>query len=258
MKILGSDYDGTLYCGGISEENLVGIARWQAQGNKFGIVSGRGVDFPAKLKTQYPHFKVDFFVLCNGAYILDGEGNVIFSAPCREVSPRELIFDLLSWGCDFVQISAHKCWRVLADLKNTPAWGTDVENLLVEDLEDVDFFYQFSVRQSDDVMATRLVETIREKYGRWLNPLQNGRCIDIVASGVNKSTGMTHVMTYYGVTTESVRVVGDQMNDLDMIRTFPSFAMESGNDALKTEATGVVRNVAELIEREFNGKEECL
>ncbi|MBQ1510781.1 MAG: HAD hydrolase family protein, partial [Selenomonadaceae bacterium] len=42
MKIAASDFDGTLNDNekGISPENVAAISEWQADGNKFGLVTG--------------------------------------------------------------------------------------------------------------------------------------------------------------------------------------------------------------------------
>ena len=52
MKLIGSDFDGTLNHGGIDEEKLQAIRHWRAAGNKFGVVSGRGPDFVKELKEK--------------------------------------------------------------------------------------------------------------------------------------------------------------------------------------------------------------
>ena len=49
MKLIGSDYDGTLNHGGIDEAKLSAIRRWREAGNLFGVVSGRGPEFLAEL-----------------------------------------------------------------------------------------------------------------------------------------------------------------------------------------------------------------
>ena len=251
MKILGSDYDGTLYQGGVSEENRARVAEWQAHGHKFGIVSGRGVDFPPKLARIYPEMKMDFFVLCNGAYIIDGEGNEIFRAGCREVSARAVVSDLLLWGCDFVHVSADTYRCILTSPEKNPGWVQETSVSLLEDFADIESFCQLSVMLGTSEEATELVGTVRQKYGAWVNPLQNGRCIDIVPKGVNKATGMARVIAHYGAMAEDACVVGDNMNDMDMIRAVRSYAMASGVEALKAVATFVVDSVAELIEREI-------
>ena len=97
MKILGSDFDGTLNHGGIRESKLLAIQNWRKGGHKFGIVSGRGKGFHEELLQQIPELKLDFFIACNGAYITDAEGSVIYEARCSEVSFIELAKDLFAW-----------------------------------------------------------------------------------------------------------------------------------------------------------------
>ena len=50
MKIICSDYDGTLNHGGITDEKLSAIRKWQENGKLFAVVSGRQADFYYELK----------------------------------------------------------------------------------------------------------------------------------------------------------------------------------------------------------------
>ena len=257
MKILGSDYDGTLCPKQISEDCIAQIARWRSMGHRFGIVSGRGVDFPKKLAQLYPMLRVDFFALCNGAYIVDGEGRSISSTACREVDLRALLSDLFSWGCEFVLIHSEGGYRcVVSRAEKRPEWVVAEDTCLLEELPFVDSFYQLSVMFARGEVASERALDVRERYGRWLNPLQNGAFLDIVPFGVNKATGMSAVMRHYGGREEDVIVVGDNTNDMDMIRAFRSYAMADGVEALKQTATGVVANVTELLLREMMSEEQ--
>ena len=59
MKIICSDYDGTLNHGGITEKKLRAIKKWQEAGNLFCVVSGRGKEFFSELKERnIPSLKV--------------------------------------------------------------------------------------------------------------------------------------------------------------------------------------------------------
>jgi hydroxymethylpyrimidine pyrophosphatase-like HAD family hydrolase len=94
MKILGSDFDGTFNCNGITEAKLSAIEKWRSAGNKFGIVTGRNKNFLGVLLQQFPELKLDFFVSCNGGYITDADGRVIYEARCSETEPIDLMRDL--------------------------------------------------------------------------------------------------------------------------------------------------------------------
>ena len=58
-------------------------------------------------------------------------------------------------------------------------------------------------------------------------------------------------MEFFGCTYEDVITVGDNINDIDMIREFRSYAMENGVDEVKKLADSIVSDVTELLEKEF-------
>ena len=79
MKIIASDYDGTInYQGKVSDEDKAAIRRFRQAGNKFGIVTGRDAELSQWIR-QENGFEIDFIISCTGAFIRDGEGNVLYS-----------------------------------------------------------------------------------------------------------------------------------------------------------------------------------
>ena len=99
--------------------------------------------------------------------------------------------------------------------------------------------------------ACELVNKFKKKYAQWLNPLQNGTCVDIVPIGVNKAQGLHCVMQHYNCAKKDVITVGDNINDIDMIREFYSYAMENGVDEVKKHADGIVGDVVDVIGKEL-------
>ena len=251
MKILGSDYDGTLTQGGIGEEKLSAIAKWRAAGHKFGIVSGRNREFLQTLAEGHPQLKLDFFAACNGGYITDGEGKVLYATRCESVDLTALIKRLLALGATFTHVAADEYVCAVADMKDCPYFVPQEKCRLVENIPAFPYFYQVSVEFSTPEEAEPLVALIREEYGEYLTPLQNGRCIDIVPVGVNKAQGLYRVMDFFGCSYEDVIAVGDNVNDEDMIKEFRSYAMNNGVDSIKKLANAVVYDVSEIIEKEI-------
>lgn len=82
MKILASDYDGTLNCGSIDDKKRVAISRWRSAGNLFGLISGRNLD---DLVTQLvqERLECDFLVANNGAVIATADGTVLDKVRCE-------------------------------------------------------------------------------------------------------------------------------------------------------------------------------
>ena len=251
MKILGSDLDGTLSHGGIGEAKCAAIHAWRAAGHKFGIISGRSGNYLSEIRSSYPGLELDFFAACNGGYITDGEGRVLHEVRCTNVSIPRIAADLSAWGCKYIHVNSEHYFCVIAKKEDKPSWISEKDVVLLTDAPDLDYFYQISVQTPTEEGTAALVELIRKAYGKWLNPLQNGTCIDIVPQGVNKAQGLYRLMEHYGCTYEDVIAVGDNINDADMIREFRSYAMENGVDTIKRMADGIVSDVVELLELEL-------
>lgn len=252
MKILGSDYDGTLTCGGMNETKLSAIEKWRKAGHKFGIVSGRGKDFRKDLLQQIPQLKLDFFAAYNGGYITDENDFVIFEARCNEVALPELVADLFAWKGKRAFVNGRSCICILAKPEDRPSYISEEAAFLLENCPTVDYFNQVSVLLSSIEDASVVVEKIKKKYAKWLNPLQNGKIIDIVPTGINKAQGMYRVMEFFGGTYGDVITVGDNVNDIDMIREFRSYAMKNGVEEARNLADGIVSDVMELLEKELS------
>lgn len=247
MKILGSDIDGTLNYGGVDQTKCEAIGAWRRAGNLFGPVSGRGPSYLNHLREQYPDLEMDFFAAYNGAFIVDAEGNTLDTTVCDGVPAHELTAALHGWGCPFVYVNGPIGYTVRRDgdpLREGECAYADLPR-------DLPWFYQVSVQLETPAEAAAVTARIKAAYGDRLNPLQNHFCIDIVAPTVNKAYGLRRVAALYGATEADIIAVGDNLNDLDMLKAFRSYAMENGVEEAKRVATDTVKSVTELILREL-------
>ena len=248
MRILGSDFDGTLNYGGIDEAKCEAIGAWRRAGNLFCLVSGRSPAFLQSLRVQYPKLEMDCLVACNGAFIVDAEGKILETTVCRDVPVAELTAALHDWGCPYVCVNSVSGYTVRID--GEPL--RDGECRLADLPPDLPWFCQISVQLETVSKAEAVTEKLKETYEGRLNPLQNGICIDIVAPTVNKAEGLRKLAALYGVVEADIIAVGDNINDLDMLKAFRSYAMENGVDEVKRIARETVTSVTELILRELN------
>lgn len=245
MKLIGSDYDGTLNHGGIDEEKLEAIRRWRAAGHIFGVVSGRGPDFLAELQEKLGD-DFDFYASCNGGVAVDAKGNPLFEYRCEGVDARAFVADLLEWGAPFAYVNVDDaCWRV-GD-KNT----TDEIEYLIEDMPDIPYFHKMAVFLPGPDEAGALVEKVRAKYGDKVNPLQNWWCVDIAPYGVDKAAGLRRLAAHFGVAEGGIIAVGDNLNDAAMVGAFRGYAMAQGSEELKAVAAFVTESVTDLINKEL-------
>ena len=260
MKILATDYDGTLNHGGIDKEKCDTISEWQKNGNLFGIVSGRslkglkmltsGIENPKNLvkteKTQ--SYKCNFLIANNGAVICDGEMNVLSQTKCEPDIIIPLVKTLFELNCPLACI----CGSTFEDTYIKPdKEHCEEDEFTLDNMPDIPFFNQISTILETDDEATEVVRALKERFSDKLNPLQNGRCIDIVPKGVDKASGIYALLDTIGAKKEDVITVGDNINDADMIREFYSYAMENGVDAIKQLADKTAVSVTELIKNEL-------
>lgn len=253
MKILCSDFDGTLTRGGLDSKKYDAIREWRAKGHKFGIISGRGAGFYNDLKKLHPDLELDFLAACNGAIILDGDGKLLFRAVCKGLPFRVLANELFEAGCTYFNLcGANDDWMQILSVsrkaENLPTYATPESSTLMDDIFEVVHFSQLCAVQTTPEKAALLTDALRQKFGEWINPLQNEVCIDIPPHGINKASAVWHIMKHFGASYDDMITVGDNMNDADMILEFHSYAMESGRDAIKSLANGIVSDVLEILQ----------
>ena len=246
MKIIASDYDGTLNHGGIDDKKRKAIKKWREAGNIFAIVSGRGPDDAFSIQKK-DNLEIDYFVANNGAIILNEKGERVSDVRCSGETAIPLLELLFECGCPFGHVQTCFPCRVFADKKDC----TEKEHYTLGDVPKIQYFNQISTVLPDYKTAEKVTAFIKEKFGDVLNPLQNGECIDIVNSDMDKAKGIYLLLDILGAKSEDVIAVGDNVNDKAMIAEFRSYAMENGVDFIKELADSTISSVTELIEKEL-------
>lgn len=247
MKIIGSDYDGTLNFGGIDEKKRKAIAAWRDAGNLFVLVSGRHALNVRDLHMEQ-QFGCDYFVGSNGAVILNAEGEVVHADCCDKTVLLPLVRYLLELGCPAALVHGEKGWFYTY---SSPELCDREPACTPDTMPDIKYYTQVTTWLPTEAEAVAIAQKVRERFGAWFNPLQNGTSVDIVRSDVNKAKGLCHLLELVGADHADMITVGDNINDSDMIREFRSYAMENGVPAIKALADFVTPGVAELIEKEL-------
>lgn len=247
MKIIASDYDGTLNFGGIDDNKRQAIARWRSAGNLFVLVSGRHSANVRQLHIDQ-RFPCDYFIGSNGAVIRNSKNEVLHADCCAMEMLLPLIRFLFELGCPFALVHGAQDWfftyPVLSPTAREPA-------CTLETMPDVAFYTQVTTQMSTDAEAAAVTRQVKERFGAWFNPLQNGTSVDIVAAGVNKARGLSRLLELVDAGPEDMITVGDNTNDADMLAAYRSYAMENGVPSIRELADFVTPGVAELIAREL-------
>ncbi len=246
MRIIGSDYDGTLNAYGIDDKKKKALENWRNKGNVFALVSGRDPENILEIYKE-KQFPCDYLIANSGAVIMKTDGTVISDIRCDGSLAAPLLKFLFEKGCPRANLRTGFPCVVYADSKECK----ESYEYTLENMPKIPYFNQISAFLPDFKTAAMVTASIRENFGEMLNPLQNGACIDIVRADMNKAKGLYILMEYLGAKYDDVIAVGDNINDSDMIREFKSYAMENGVDAIKELADYVTPGITELIEKEL-------
>jgi len=249
MKIIASDYDGTLNHGGVDDRKREAIARWRAAGNQFGLVSGRGVGSLVEL-AQQDGIAYDFLLASNGAAICTPDGKILKECHCDGKLAKPLLSLMIELGATECYGDTDYTFGVFSPLTtNHPA------HFSLETLPEIPYFIQISTILETEDEAKRITAAIREHFGDELNPLQNGRCIDVVHKSMDKAQGIYGLLELCGAKYADVITVGDNVNDTAMIAEFRSYAMENAVPSIKALANAVTPGiVVHLLQGKRTGR----
>ncbi len=235
MKVLASDFDGTLYFGketGIKEEDKEAIAKFQQAGNMFGICSGRPY---FGMKQFLDGIYADFYIQDSGTHILDKDGNSIYE---RTINP-ETIELMVERNPGFVTIFFGDGVYINVDMGNS--FFKNMDDLRSEGYKGI---YAVSVQFKDEEMAHSFVSEVSRLED--LNVFQNKNSLDCCSKGCSKETGVKFMKEYLKV--NDVACIGDSYNDIPMLLTSKfSFTFNTSPLEVQQSATFVVDSIAEAI-----------
>ena len=254
FKVAATDFDGTLYRNlKIPDDELWAIRNWRAAGNKFGIVTGRSF---VMLERHLEEFKleVDFAICCNGAIIHDKAGKVIFET---EV-PRKVLLELMNEPC--ANKSLHFAFEAADEVfycrTNEQSWmfrEYDKWSFALTKINDEQVatlpkkINQLALDFTTPEDTAQAAEIINRKYGAEIYAQKNTHSLDIVAAGINKAQGVESLLRVMNWQGARVFVIGDESNDLPMIRHFGGYTVYSAKDFVKREASEVFDSVGDML-----------
>lgn len=237
MKIIASDYDGTINVGGISEKDRDAIAKFRKAGNKFGIVTGRDLEMALWVMHDLKKFKteVDFLICCTGAIILTGEGEPL-KIKKSPVTPEfdTIIKKALELGFGSFNIND--------ELKK---YFIDSNGKIPYDISEMSSFTQLNVWFTDDKNAEKFAEFMKS-YSGIISAYRNGGSVDMPPPNTSKVTGIYDYSAQFE--NPEIFAVGDNLNDLPMIEEFCSFAVSNAQPQVKAAATYQCDRIADMID----------
>ncbi len=235
MKVLASDFDGTLYFGkeaGIKEEDKEAVAKFQEAGNLFGICSGRPY---FGMKQFLDGIDADFYIQDSGTHILDKNGSSIYEKTIDPHTVQLMVENNPGYTAIFFGDGVY----INVDM------GTSFFKNM-DDLRNADYkgIYAISVQFKDEEAAHTFISEVSRLED--LNVYQNKNSLDCCSKGCSKKTGVQFMKEYLKV--DDVACIGDSYNDIPMLLTSKfSFTFTNSPAEVKNAAAFVVDSVAEAI-----------
>ena len=242
MKIIASDFDGTVnYNGRVSDEDKAAIKRFRQAGNKFGIVTGRDAELSQWIR-QGDNFEFDFIISCTGAFIRDGEGEVLYVKRGKMGAfIDEILKKALELGTYFFTVGNgfNKCY-------------VDTLGKIPPDFSMLKEFTHANCTFPSDERAQEFTDYVNKNYSDKISAHRNGWSVDMPPANTSKVTG---IYEYAGMfENPEIYTVGDNVNDLSMIKEFCGYAVSNAVPCVKEAAKHQCTRVADMIDELMKGE----
>lgn len=207
MRILASDFDLTLYVDDLEivKKNVEAIRRFMKQGNLFGIVTGRNYSDIKVLLNEY-NIPYHYLICQDGAKI----------------------FDSMDYCFSTVSLSREDIVRVVSVLE---------ENHFDYYLDDG---YNITENMDDCVKVVGIIGERRKDAEKVVQQLSmedvyvylSTEHINIMNSSVNKKEALEKVLVHANCYKEDLYVIGDNVNDFEMLSSFQGAIMKNHSKEL--------------------------
>lgn len=238
MKIIASDFDGTVNYNGISIEDQEAIAKFRKAGNKFGIVTGRDLEMSLWVLHEFKkvNTEIDFLICCTGAIILTGKGEI---AKIKKGKVTKKVHEMIQKARELGVNS----FNINDGLKK---YFIDPNGRIPYSLDHMPEFTQLNVWFISEKSAIEFNEYIKNEHSSSINAFQNGGSVDMPPINTSKVTGIYDYASQFD--NPEIYAVGDNHNDLPMIEEFCSFAVSNAQPLVKARATYQCNRIADMIE----------
>lgn len=226
MKILASDFDNTLYVNDENtlKKNITSLKEFISKGNLFCIITGRSYTSIKVLLNKY-QIPYNYLICEDGAKIFNNVDYCIESIllPSSQVEIIQQIFKKYNLAC------------FLEDGYNITENPNDCVKVLAE--------------YTDRQVADEIVKELHEKTETYAYVSREH--INVTSNQTNKKDALKTLMEKEKLNSYSIFVIGDDINDYEMLKEYPGAVMKNHHPKLdelqKNECEKLYEYIEELI-----------
>ncbi|MGL6104739.1 HAD family hydrolase [Romboutsia sp.] len=259
IKHIFCDLDGTLYHGGIENEDADAVKEIEEKGIRFHIATGR-IFKQADVMTR-DKIKLNGYYICeNGSYIHDSNHELIFKGTIDDEIVKKVIARFES---DSAKIYFKYSGKVLL-LEKDKLFNYYSEDYIIDpDFINRDSFESavgnIGIISSDIEELSRIELYLESEFSELLDIyFSSEHTLNIVPKGVSKRKSIERVCDILNCSLDEIATIGDSPNDINMLEGIKySFAMENARESVKKSANYVCASVKEAIKiiEKINGVE---
>lgn len=254
MKYIFSDLDHTLlFNGKIRKKDLEAIEKWKNAGNKFIIATGRGKNMMDIIFENYPNL-ADYYILNNGALILDGNKNILK----KDIMNLELaknIIKEIDKDNFLMAIETEDEIYSIGEFKDDicPEVGEKTKNIEESYLDNIDLdiiFLNCAPKNSSLKSAIEIYEKLINKYSNNVSIFRNKHWIDIISKNLSKAKGIQNLLEIKGLKPSNIYVIGDSLNDISMFEEYEnSYTFNISESLVKSRSRYTLDNFYEMVDK---------
>lgn len=256
MKLLASNYDGTLCYGKkVMAEDSNAIRKWQKEGNLFAIVTGRSKESLEKY-LEKDGLEPDFLVTNNGMIIFDRDSNLIESNYLDYVTAIDIMYIAKETPgvASYVVNDGYHRHRIVVDpdIKDV-RYPTMKPDLSEEEVMNLSNFSQIVISMIGTERAEAFAEEMNLFFDEGIVAYANNYCVDVVAKGISKGTGLEFVANYADIDMDDVYVIGNLNKDVPMLSiTENRAAFFTAPDSIKQMCPKEYMSVYQMVDDILN------
>ncbi|MEM1483552.1 Cof-type HAD-IIB family hydrolase [Oscillospiraceae bacterium PP1C4] len=233
--VITTDIDGTLLHAphSIPRRNIEAIERFTKKGGRFAIASGRSIESARQYAKLLPINMP--CILFNGSGIYDYDSEKLLYGSYLPDTYRVYTETILS---QFPTIGAillnQKEMYSVSDLHYSEKYlGIEKQPFIASDLDSLEGDF-FKLILSMDAQMIAQVDAFTASQG-WEDVTfvrSSPNFFEMLPSGINKGTGLQHLVDCIGVSIEQTVSIGDYYNDFEMLQTaaFPATVKDAPDD----------------------------